>query len=111
MRHEFGFTVYAHLSSVEVAPDQGVAAGQVLGKSGKTGNVTGPHLHFALALPEERAGYACPAVMGAHWWHDPLLAGDALFVVRGDALMRSADDAQMHMRCRVSRTRPEGDVW
>lgn len=111
LKHEFGFTVYAHMTSVDVAPGQGIAAGQVLGKSGKTGNVTGPHLHFALALPEERVGYACPAVMGAHWWHDPLLAGDALFVVRGGALLVAANDEQLNMRCRVSRTKPEGDVW
>lgn len=111
LKHGFGFTVYAHLSSVEVAPSQGVAAGQVMGRSGKTGNVTGPHLHFALALPEEHAGYACPAVMGANWWHDPLLAGDALFVARGGALTRSVGGPLMHARCRVSRVKPEGDVW
>lgn len=83
LRHGFGYTVYAHLSEVHVAPGQAVVAGQGVGLSGATGNVTGPHLHLALALLEKNAGYACPAVMGAHWWHDPLLIGDAMTAGRG----------------------------
>lgn len=40
------FTLYAHLSKVDVRVGQGVAGGHRLGLSGATGNVTGPHLHF-----------------------------------------------------------------
>jgi murein DD-endopeptidase MepM/ murein hydrolase activator NlpD len=39
-------TLYAHLSSVQVAVGQSVAQGQVIGLSGQTGYATGPHLHF-----------------------------------------------------------------
>ena len=39
-------TVYAHLDSFAVGPDDQVTAGQLLGAMGSTGRSTGPHLHF-----------------------------------------------------------------
>lgn len=39
---------YAHLSRVEVAPGQSVAAGEVIGRVGSTGHSTGPHVHLEL---------------------------------------------------------------
>jgi hypothetical protein len=38
--------IYAHLSSESVSVGQVVNAGQQVGKSGATGNITGPHLHY-----------------------------------------------------------------
>ncbi|MBV2356310.1 transglycosylase family protein [Streptomyces sp. J2-1] len=47
IRHADGrYTQYAHLSAIAVRAGQGVAEGQRIGRSGATGNVTGPHLHF-----------------------------------------------------------------
>lgn len=43
-------TYYAHLSRIAVRPGQKVAAGQVVGYQGKTGNATGEHLHFEVRL-------------------------------------------------------------
>ena len=39
-------TVYAHLDSFAVGPDDEVEAGHLLGAMGSTGRSTGPHLHF-----------------------------------------------------------------
>lgn len=41
-------TLYAHLSTIDVAKGQSVSTGQVVGLSGSTGYATGPHLHFAV---------------------------------------------------------------
>lgn len=39
-------TYYAHLSAFEVIPGQDVRRSQVIGRSGGTGRVTSPHLHY-----------------------------------------------------------------
>jgi murein DD-endopeptidase MepM/ murein hydrolase activator NlpD len=42
-RYDYG---YAHLSEVLVKSGDRVVPGQIIGRTGATGNVTGPHLHF-----------------------------------------------------------------
>lgn len=39
-------SVYAHLSEILVVPGAPVAGGELVGMSGRSGDVTGPHLHF-----------------------------------------------------------------
>ncbi|MFD3823957.1 transglycosylase family protein [Streptomyces sp. NPDC058625] len=47
VRHADGrYSQYAHLSAISVRSGQSVAAGQRIGRSGSTGNSSGPHLHF-----------------------------------------------------------------
>ncbi|MFE2297459.1 transglycosylase family protein [Streptomyces sp. NPDC059445] len=47
IRHADGrYTQYGHLSAISVKAGQSVVAGQRIGRSGSTGNSTGPHLHF-----------------------------------------------------------------
>ena len=56
IEHDFGYkgealyTVYAHMSRIDVTRGQWVNTGDQLGLVGKTGQTTGPHLHFEVRL-------------------------------------------------------------
>jgi hypothetical protein len=53
--HGFGlYSIYGHLSAIEVEPGRLVSAGRVIGKVGATGRVTGAHLHWAARLGDAR---------------------------------------------------------
>lgn len=56
IRHQWGESLYAHLSEPLVSVNQVVKKGQKIGLSGNTGNSTGPHLHYAMRVnPFNRA--------------------------------------------------------
>ncbi|UNT00036.1 transglycosylase family protein [Streptomyces tubbatahanensis] len=49
LRHSDGrYSQYGHLSAISVRSGQSVGAGARIGRSGATGNATGPHLHFEI---------------------------------------------------------------
>ena len=70
VRHDDGtVALYSHLTKggVHVLPGQRVTAGQLIGRSGNTGNTGGlPHLHFSLhpceGLPGLPHAGACPTI-------------------------------------------------
>lgn len=54
IKHADGvYSQYAHLSKISVSAGARVKGGQALGRSGATGNVTGPHLHFEIRTGPE----------------------------------------------------------
>ena len=52
------YTISMHLSRIDVHEGERVAKGQLVGLSGATGRVTGPHLHWAVRW---RGAYLDPA--------------------------------------------------
>lgn len=48
------YTLYAHLSRMDVSEGAMVAAGDIIGQVGATGRVTGPHLHWGARIGEAR---------------------------------------------------------
>ncbi|MFN2310330.1 MAG: M23 family metallopeptidase, partial [Gammaproteobacteria bacterium] len=47
-------TMYCHMSRIDVQPGDEVQAGDTLGTIGKTGRVTGAHLHWGVSLNNSR---------------------------------------------------------
>jgi len=47
------FTIYGHLSEIDVEEGQRVARGETVGAAGATGRVTGPHLHWGAKIGNE----------------------------------------------------------
>ena len=55
INHGSGFvSLYAHLSKIMIAEGSNVSKGDVIGKSGNTGNSTGPHLHLEIRNDEKK---------------------------------------------------------
>jgi murein DD-endopeptidase MepM/ murein hydrolase activator NlpD len=57
------FTLYGHLSSIDVKKGDGIATRQIIGKTGETGFAGGDHLHYGVYLDGV-------AVLPVEWW-DP----------------------------------------
>jgi len=64
IKHAWGQSLYWHLSEIFVKLGDHVVKGQEIGKSGATGFVTGPHLHFGIKVigdsPEGMRGWTDP---------------------------------------------------
>lgn len=53
--HGYGIiTIYAHMSKIEVKEGEKIQANAILGLSGKTGRVNGPHLHWQAVVHHKK---------------------------------------------------------
>ena len=67
--HGYGLvSVMMHMSRIDVADGQVVEQGEILGLSGSTGRVTGPHLHWAIKFRNVNSDDR-----GTDIWLDPVL--------------------------------------
>lgn len=61
IKHKSGYeTRMGHLNKIYVTPGQYVQKGDLIGRTGKTGRVTGPHLHFEIrknGVPQNPINY------------------------------------------------------
>ena len=78
----YAYTVYSHLAPRRVAVSAGemVAAGQALGRVGRSGRASTDHLHFEVRIPEE---------LGERW--EKCRAVDPLEFIAARRACRSAD--------------------
>jgi len=60
------FTLYSHLSSIDVKPGDAIKKRQIIGKTGDTGLAAGDHLHFGVYLD------GVP-VLPKEWWDEKWL--------------------------------------
>ncbi len=62
------FSMYSHLSRIDLDASKDVAKGEILGRSGSTGMAGGDHLHFAMLV---HGVFVNPVEWwDAHWIHD-----------------------------------------
>ncbi len=62
------FTLYAHLSEIDVVMGEQVAVGDVIGRVGATGGAFGPHLHFEVRVDANKNANTVNPVL----WFAPL---------------------------------------
>jgi murein DD-endopeptidase MepM/ murein hydrolase activator NlpD len=78
------FTLYGHLSKIDVSTGQAVQAGEVIGEVGATGAAIGSHLHFELREGQDDYDSNRNPVL----WMKPLVGedGNSLGVIAGQLL-------------------------
>jgi murein DD-endopeptidase MepM/ murein hydrolase activator NlpD len=85
------FSLYGHLSTIDVQPGQRVGTGQTLGRTGETGLAGGDHLHFSVML----SGVHVDPVewWDAHWLRDHVTSKLTMFP-RATAPAKEHEQAQ-----------------
>ena len=73
LEHGFGlFSLYSHLSSIQVNTGERVAKGHIIGRTGVTGLAVGDHLHFGMMVHDTLVNPI--EWWDAHWIQDNITA-------------------------------------
>jgi len=78
--YETLYTLYAHLSKIEVTTNQAVTVGQEIGQVGMTGAALGNHLHFEVRIAPQDSG----STLNPELWLIPHAGNGALAIRAAD---------------------------
>ncbi len=78
------FTLYSHLSSIDVKPGDAIKKQQIIGKTGDTGLAAGDHLHFGVYLNGI-------AVLPKEWWDEKWLRDNVYGKLQSSELESGAE--------------------
>ncbi len=94
------FTLYSHLSSIDVKPGDAIKKQQIIGKTGDTGLAEGDHLHFGVYLNGV-------AVLPKEWWDEKWLRDNVYQKLQSSEAVAGAEpeDEAKAPRKRVARRR------
>jgi murein DD-endopeptidase MepM/ murein hydrolase activator NlpD len=93
------FTLYGHLSSIDVRTGDAVARRQILGKTGETGLAAGDHLHFGVYLDGV-------AVLPVEWWDQKWIDENILPKLEGHSGQEIAEAQQAMKKPRKAGAKP-----
>jgi len=107
IQHQWGQSLYAHLSDFRATLNQPVKQGDVIGLSGNTGFSTGPHLHFGVRikpynLEDGWYGYTNP---------QRYLQWPEADIVAAAAPLLATDDNRAALAFQMQEARMQGDLW
>ena len=85
------FTLYGHLSSIDVKAGDPVKQGQIIGKTGETGLAAGDHLHYGVYLDGV-------AVLPVEWWDSKWIRDNIELKLEGQSGAAIAESQQPNAR-------------
>jgi len=91
------FTLYGHMSQVDVKPGEALTKRQVIGRTGETGFAGGDHLHFGVYLDGV-------AILPVEWWDAKWIADNITPKLEGGSGEEIAQPRHPH-RARHARRR------
>ena len=91
------YTLYGHLSSIDVKAGDKISAKQIIGKTGETGFAGGDHLHYGVYLDGV-------AVLPVEWWDKKWIADNVTPKLEGTSATEVATQPTAHRVARAPST-------